>query len=297
MEIKKEIKKIKRIKTDSHKFFRTSFIPDLHGKLGLLKEDVGERMLECERTIIMGNFLGVLPKVLLSDNNTLITSELFKNNLFSLSNWDLLMGENEIVVLTKALQNNGVTRGFSLEATSLLWEAWAGNNRRIKVAYESHNRLVTHGGLTYNLWKEIGSPQTAKEASEILNKEFAGSMSGEVCYKTKQTPNFLVSPTFCDPISELYPSWLSVPTQQIPFSQIHASTSLKIEDSRNRFFQKHSIGGLATLSRESFGSVLKMNSGGYFIGLSYDINTESTQNKLMKGESVYVEKIDREKFF
>lgn len=93
-------------------------------------------------------------------------------------------------------------------------------SRKVFIAYAHDNILFTHAGLTYGLWKQLGSPSTAKEAAHILNTMwYANNLQVTqpgVLY-TGQI-NLSAGVTWAHTTSELILPWM---THSMPFSQYH----------------------------------------------------------------------------
>jgi hypothetical protein len=83
---------------------------------------------------------------------------------------------------------------------------------------EGEELLVTHAGLSAEIWQTLGEPVTASTAAELLNTR----------------PSWLWGyrgPLWAEAGSDVYPSWLS-PGRFMPYSQVHGHST--IVDFRHR---------------------------------------------------------------
>lgn len=142
-----------------------------------------------------------------------------------LDKWCQLIGPNEIAALNVPKEwTNAKSRVF-------LRELWMGDNAA-KVAVESRGRLLSHGGLTYGEWIEIGRPETAKEAATLLNEKYAKTLYQGPAYALGGAPNFAANPIWAHPSRELYPSWIAAP-ESLPFDQLTGGGSLNNPEGRS----------------------------------------------------------------
>lgn len=84
--------------------------------------------------------------------------------------------------------------------------------------------LITHGGLTFLKWIEIGRPASAHEAAALLNEEFwtnpAAALMPGMMLQGEVGPPGVAWP---EPIHELYLPWVEHGT--VPFDQVHGHAS------------------------------------------------------------------------
>lgn len=90
--------------------------------------------------------------------------------------------------------------------------------------------LVTHAGLTYNVWGNILSrPRTAQDAASRINAgmEHATPWLWAPGSLLHGTPNRQVGPIWAAALPELYASWMNAETSDVPapFSQVHGHSS------------------------------------------------------------------------
>lgn len=87
--------------------------------------------------------------------------------------------------------------------------------------------LVTHAGLTAGLWRRIGSPLTAQEASDVINEKSAKNASP--VWKTGlmlgSGRSFRAGVVWAEAVGEVYLSWYKEAASMPEFSQAHGHTT------------------------------------------------------------------------
>ena len=133
--------------------------------------------------------------------------------------WVQLIGNHETNYLTT--QDFGRWE-ITLEAERLLHELYEEGMFQISWSSMNNTHLATHSGLTQEFWKIIGSPTTASEAFQLLEKldldecNVPGQMLGEF-----QVPGCL----WASSNREVYPSWEHSEKNLHDFIQIHGHTA------------------------------------------------------------------------
>lgn len=141
-----------------------------------------------------------------------------------LDKWHQLIGPNEIAALNVPESwTNAKSRVF-------LRDFWMSDNAA-KVAIAVRGRLLSHGGLTYGEWTEIGRPDNADTAANLLNEKYQKTLYQGTAYALGGSPNFSANPIWAHPSRELYPSWISAP-ESLPFDQITGGGSLNNPEGR-----------------------------------------------------------------
>lgn len=186
--------------------------------------------------------------------------------------WVQLVGPYEIIALSD-------TESALLppEVLRMLREAYFSHEEgesAIKVAYASNGRLCTHAGLTYGMWEEIGKPDTAEEAAQLLNERFSDALYFGNSLSTGCPPNLAADPVFADTVMEFLPSWLYAPVS-CPFEQVSASS---LNNARGNAALRSELSPLRWIDEGGvlftrFGSVTRIKDTQFF-GLDLELNRE-----------------------
>ena len=199
-------------------FTRTLYLPDIPGQFKLWKKEVINSTQRAHFTIQMGNFISCDDDIKDSENsgpNQKLLEFIFLWRSTD-PRWTQLVGPNEIVAL------NNPSSWTNLRSQSFLQGSWLSKTPKMFTATSNRGRLVTHGGLTYGEWRNIGYPETAEEAVEKLNQKYKTTLYQGPCYRLGDIPNYEANPIWADPVMELVPSWITAPVQ-MPFDQIISS--------------------------------------------------------------------------
>jgi len=155
------------------------------------------------------------------------------------------------------------------------------------VAGVDKGRLVSHGGLTHGLWREIGSPATAQEAADALEELYRNTIYQGDSYALGHAPNFSANPIFADPLLETYPSWITA-EEPCPFGQIHGAANLNT--TRGQLLRGETSSYFGWLDRvlyKPYGSIAEIK-GTQFIGLYLGLPLEEVR-WLPESWSLYME--------
>jgi hypothetical protein len=168
-----------------------------------------------------------------SDACVALAWNLLRNNPH---NSELLMGNHEAHYLggPDLSERNGVYR-IGVESEDYLRRLW--ESGRMKIAHAIHcsefgATLITHGGLTAGLWRELGSPGTPDIAAEKLNslpREPSSPVFRPGALLTGEI-DFACGPLTPRTGSELAASWLERSHDSLPFSQIHGHEGVFLFD-------------------------------------------------------------------
>lgn len=262
---------------------KTLIVPSLDGQYKLWKNDLVLEANEANEIYQLGNLISIndnfKDKEVKGPNRAILGFiDLFKSTT---TQWHQIIGTNEITALNFP---DNWTNKYSLR----FLKRWWFDDGFFKVADVSKNRLVTHGGLTYGEWVNIGRPETAREAAGLLNEKYAKTLYQGECFKLGNGPNYAANPIWSDPYIELYNSWLTT-TEVCPFNQLHGSAAL------NRPFAREMINSeltplffLSSLSFRKWGSIAQIK-GAYFTAVDLDLE-KTMLNVFPKGKSVLMER-------
>lgn len=137
--------------------------------------------------------------------------------------WTQLVGNHEAAILGgPRFQPFGETAPPTVQ--SRIRDMWDQGRLHIATALDQPPlgpTLITHAGLTRDVWLAIGSPHDLAEAAAILDG--AARTDPELVYRPGrllggEKIDLAAGPLWADPRHELLASWLG---HQMPFSQIH----------------------------------------------------------------------------
>lgn len=253
--------------------FSTLYLPGLFGQWKVWEKDLSKICKNSDKVIQLGNITGfneeIINKKATSRN---FNSFLLENVLSSWAideNWIQILGANEVIMLTDIKE-----KYIDNEAAKVLRESYFSEQSNLKylIATSENNRLITHGGLTYGEWENIGKPETAEEAANRLNEKYNKKLYFGESVRTGYPPQLDANPIFCDDILELYPSWLYA-KESCPFEQVFAQT---VNNTRGRVAFQNEYSPLYWFNKKSvifpnIGSVLRIKDT-QFIGLDINLN-------------------------
>ena len=262
----------------------TLFIPSLDGQYKVWKNDLDAVVKKTDEIIQMGNLIGCNDFV--KDSSQSGANEaILKFTVIQkarLENWTQLIGPNEIMAL------NFPDEWTNDTSNHILRTGWLSDNNVFKVATVSKNRLVTHAGLTYGQWLSIGSPQTAQEASDKLNKKYLHTAYQGPSFKLGDPPNYAANPIWADPVMELIPSWVTAPVA-CPFDQIHGSGSLNTAEGRKQCNNKITPVHYVDKMRFNTSGSIAVVKGAEILSVDYDLPGEIVTS-IPRPFRMYVEK-------
>jgi hypothetical protein len=270
------------------RFHKTFFMPSLEGQFKLWKNELSTINPKVDEIIQLGNIIGCSP--LTKDKETRGPNEALLNFIglwrSTYSNWTQIIGPNEILAL------NFPDEWTNMTSNRILRKRWLeGELGRFQVASVSKGRLVTHGGLTYGLWCELGRPTDVHEVARLLNERYAGSLYQGPCYRLGNGPNFAANPIFAHPYRELYPSWITS-QEPMPFKQIHGSLGLNSVDGRAALQDSFtSLEYLEKVSYTFYGSVVTVRGGKTFLNVAPEFPVDKLVSYVPSPWRLYIEKI------
>lgn len=196
--------------------------------------------------------------------------------------WKQVMGPHEMMIL------NSPERWTKAETDADLRRQWFHYDTKIftHTAHVEKGRLITHGGLTYGQWLEIGRPDTAELAAHRLNEKFDGTLYQGSSVSLGDPPNFSADPIFAHPLIETYPSWITAPVS-CPFGQMHAGDNINTsygQQLRDNTPYLH----YARYSLRRFGSIASIQSA-YFWGLHLSFPERLVTS--LPGQTILQEKV------
>lgn len=255
---------------------RTLFVAELQGNPELWKNVVAQEAQSADRIVQLGNLLSHF--TVRSDGDVdgpnLQLMRLVNAYRYTQEDWVQLAGPNEMM----ALNAPGT---FTNEMTDrMLREAWfrteENPNPWLQVAAVDKGRLVSHGGLTHGLWREIGSPRTADDAAAALDELYRNTIYQGEAYRLGHAPNFSANPIWADPLLETYPSWVTA-GEQCPFGQIHGASNLNTPQGRLLRGETSSyFNWLDRVLYKPYGSIADIR-GVQFIGLYLGLPAEKVR--------------------
>lgn len=263
---------------------KTFFIPGLHGQFKLWRQEITKYCNRAEEVIQFGNIVGcneyAKDKENRGPNEAILKYVLLYQS--TEENWLQLVGPNEIAALNMPEEwTNKISR-------QILRNNWLSSDPKMKVAGVHEGRLVSHGGLTYGEWVSIGSPDNAQSAAERLNEKYQATLYQGGCYALGGAPNYSANPIWCDPVFELYPSWITAPVE-MPFGQVHAGRNLNTDIGRTIVNEEHSIYKFTeNINYRKYGSIVRIGNN-EIIGVDIPLDGPMVAS-LPRPYSFYVEK-------
>lgn len=244
---------------------RTLFLGDLEAQYKICRQELEQQLLPTvDKIYSLGNLISCSTKA--SDRKDLGRNEIV------LTFWDKisvekvrLIGPNEILALNfpKEWTNNA--------SNAFLRTGWLSEKPTMLAAATDKGRLLTHGGLTYGLWVQLGRPETAEEAAKLINERYLQTLNQGSCFKLDRVPSLEANPIWADPVLELYPSWVLAP-EPCPFDQVHGGKSLNTLYGRAAAsYETHPISYMDSLSYRKFGS-LAVIKGAVFRAIDLDLS-------------------------
>lgn len=205
---------------ENRRYTRTLFLPCLQGQYKIWKNSLLEYCNDVDVIVSFGDLIGCNEHAADNPAKGPNMAALSYTRLYSEyhDRWTQLIGPNEIAAL------NSPGQWTNNQSTGYLRDSWLDSDR-FKVASVDHGVLLTHGGLTYGEWIEIDRPTTAKEAADRLNEKYSGTLNQGKAFRLTGIPNYSANPIWCDPLQELYPSWITQ-IEDCPFDQAHAESSI-----------------------------------------------------------------------
>lgn len=264
---------------------KTFISPPPQGLSQLWRKETVKTANKADKVIIPGNTLSLMPFMKEHKNKIHNQSTLYLTSTYveTHDNAEQLVGPNEIVALSnpKIWTNNPIL----MKLKEKLFDQ---TQHPMLTATTSNGRLVTHGGLTYGEWVELGRPATPEETAGLLNKKYYGKLFTKSCYSLGGAPNYAADPIFAHPFLEFYPSWLTT-TELMPFGQIVGTRSLNSEDGREAMGNEYSpLKFIERVSFRKFGSIAFIN--GQEV-TSVGLRPQGKQiSKLPEDESFYIER-------
>lgn len=272
------------------------FLPDLDGRHVLWRETLSQVAQTVSRVVQLGNLVGCDSRAADRDdshgaNRTLLAYiRMFNAGIRPTPGgaWTQLAGPSEMAAL------NAPGRWTCDEATVTLLDWWdppAGMSAGMVTAVADHGRLVSHGGLTYGQWVDIGRPTDAVDAATSLNVLYNTTLAQGQCLRLGDGPTFSANPIWADPVAETIPSWVCAPVDP-PFGQVMsgglsgraARARMKTPDDPLHFLDE--------VRFRSFGSVATVG-GKQFVGLTLGL-TDRDAARLTMPHSAYIEENDPE---
>lgn len=269
--------------------YKTLFLTDLNGQYKMWKTSVLGVCNSVDEVVQMGNIVGCSDAA--SDiprrgrrgpNLSMLKYVLLWRATFE--RWTQLVGPNEIAALNYPDEWTGP------DSNDYLRNAWLMDGSRVgmKTAAVNKNRLVTHGGMTYGEWLDIGKPDDPEVAAQRLNEKYNSTLYQGECFVLNQRPNFAANPIFCDPVMELYPSWVTAPVAP-PFGQVHTQ-------GYNSVFGREALQSNFSMAKfvddvvfTNYGSRIELK-GSFFFSLSQPIPDDEIVSSYPNGWRMYVEK-------
>lgn len=231
----------------------------------------------------LGNIIGLSEYATDSYNsgpNMDVLSDFSKRT--QLSKWNQLVGPNEIAALNiPESWTNAKSRVF-------LRDFWMGTNGA-KTAIAVRGRLLSHGGLTYGEWVELGRPQDADAAALLLNEKYQKTLYQGPAYALSGVPNFSANPIWAHPARELYPSWITAP-ESLPFDQLTGGGSLNNPEGRSLASSDSVYKSIDKLRYHQYGSKVEIK-GQRIISLELGLG-DTRLPSLPKDKQIYVERFE-----
>lgn len=269
------------------RFWKTLFISDIAGQYKFWKTELAPLVNNVDEVVQLGNLIGCTDLVKdgerTGSNLTVLNYVALYRSTFS--NWVQIMGPNEILALSFP------DEWTNYESNRLLRKRWLKEDEnRFLVASVNKHRLVTHGGLTHGAWVDLGRPETAEEAAELLNKRWQGTLYQTPAYRLGDPPNYRSAPIFADPIREVYPSWITS-GEVMPFDQVHSAGGSNTQAGHEAIAAENSnFDYVESIRHTRFGSITQIN-GGEFLALTPELPKDRLVNRLPEPWQIYIEKV------
>jgi hypothetical protein len=116
----------------------------------------------------------------------------------------------------------GRTVGAQAAATMKSW--WREGKMQVAIGLDTEHGslLVTHAGLTFDRWVELGRPEDVAEAARKVNDMPKGAKFGPGWMLDAGRHGEKVGPVWAHPTREVYEGWVD----GAPFGQVHGHCSL-----------------------------------------------------------------------
>lgn len=263
---------------------KTLITPPPQGLVKLWRNHTSKVANTVDKVIIPGNIVSLMPKMKDYEKGG-VNSTILRLVMTYIETHDdavALIGPNEIIALSRPRK---WANDRSLWRLKNYW--LEGPEKAMKVATVVNGRLVTHGGLTYGEWSNIGKPSNPYDAAELLNRKYYGTLFPGSSWSLGGGPNYAADPIFAHPFKEFYPSWITS-VEEAPFGQIIASRSLNSEEGREAMASEHSpMNHIGKISFRKFGSIALLN--GQEV-TSVGLRPQGTQiTRLPDQEAFYIE--------
>lgn len=267
------------------RLYKTLFVPDLKGHFKIWDREVSKVNQKVDEIVSLGNLVGC--NDLARDNKDRGRNQsILKRVAFwkaTYPNWYQLVGTNEIMALNYPDEWTNKFSNRMLRGMFLTDDPWG------KIAIVNRGRLVTHGGLTYGLWKQLGSPTDVFETANMLNERYHKTLYMGRCYKFGDPPNFSANPVFAEPLLETYPSWITA-EEPMPFDQVHSANSINTADGyelRNTDFSylKHA----EKMRFLGYGGEFYLKNGGFFKSIYLDLPFDEVIHTVPRGMNLLIE--------
>lgn len=267
------------------KFKRTIFVPSLEGQYKLWKNEIAPACNKADAVYQLGNVVGANDYARDNERNGANEAILKFVLLYRATqeSWYQIAGVNEIMAL------NFPDEWTNATSRQILRNAWFSKNPSMMTATVYEGKLVTHGGLTYGEWLSIGKPDTAVEAARLLNEKYAATLQQGSCYRLGSPPNYAANPIWCDPIMELYPSWVTSP-EALPFDQVHGGVSVNTARGREVMDEKNNpLKFVDKVRYNSYGSRVDIG-GREILGVDLDLPAKLISS-IPQTHQLYIEKL------
>lgn len=267
------------------KYLRILYLPGIEGQYKLWRNVFERETAASDEVYQFGNIIGLNDNAKDTSENRGFNQDLLVAiaSRLSLSRWNQLVGPNEITAL------NMPSEWTNQRSRKLLRDMWMGENP-MRVAVAVRGRLISHGGLTYGEWVDLGKPQTASEAARLLNEKYQKTLYQGRCYLLGNPPNYSANPIWAHPSRELYPSWITAP-ESLPFDQITGGGSLNEAEGRLLMEGDESLYKWVDVIRHRrYGSKLEIN-GQRIISTGLELDEEILPS-IPQDRQLYVERLE-----
>lgn len=266
--------------------FKELILPNLSGQFRIWKSQLRRRADMADRVIQIGNLMGAQENAIRPmfrnktsfNGNAGLVFAIVKMYSRTHPDFTMLAGTNELAAIFAP-----DVYMCSEKATEYLAENWFDlENGCFRVANVIDDKLLTHRGLTFLQWKEIGEPDNAVDAAARLNELYRGTTEFADSYLTAGVPNFGADPMWADVYMETYPSWLTS-GQDMPFDQIHGGAGVHMQAGRmflndkRSFFQFVNKEGIKV---RRWGSEVSINGGTFYSVHTTETEQDTTLRKL-----------------